>query len=362
MTLEEAREQFLAARKNGIGGSDCHHLFNLEPYGCRRQLYYDKTDTPSDYLRVETEPMERGTAMEAVIAEKYMRDNPGVSLRSGPMARHPEHQWATVNVDRWVYGLDRFGESSSATMAEIKCPGREAYYRVVRNGLPEAYILQAQHGMLVTGAQACLFIVFNADLWRWVDFTVDRDEQIIKRIEAQGEGFWRQVELREPPPRLDSKSPQCRRCAWRTTCQGEAMLLNIEESSRKEGEEIPVDVKLADLCSQWAEVDEMKRDAEALLDALKAQISAAMGTRTAVDAPGFRVYHRPQETNRINTDKVNAAAKAVERELTGLLASATNGTLTLDGLTAVCDQIAAALKKENLTAKSVSRPLRIYAR
>ena len=44
------RAQFLQDRKQGVGGSDIASLFNIG-WGCKRRLFYDKTNTPEDFPR-----------------------------------------------------------------------------------------------------------------------------------------------------------------------------------------------------------------------------------------------------------------------------------------------------------------------
>ena len=50
----------LEARREYIGGSDAHHILGLEPYGCERYLWYDKTRQAPDYDTFNEDLLKRG--------------------------------------------------------------------------------------------------------------------------------------------------------------------------------------------------------------------------------------------------------------------------------------------------------------
>ena len=281
----QKRSAFLAERNTGIGGSDIASLFNIGPWGCKRRLFYQKTQTPPDYPQIETNDMRRGTVLENVAAKEWERQNPGFCLETDWLARHPQYEWAIVHVDRWVIGPDGVRD----TIAEIKCPSRAAFAHIRRNGLPDGYILQAQHGMFVTGAKKkCLFIVFCADTWEIESFTVERDGDLVRGIREAGELFWNAVQSRIAPDRLESDSPQCQNCAWRKSCQGEALLKGADLVTG----EIPFRPELVQLLDEYVELKQITEEADSLLEGCKDRIRDAMGADDVAEAPGFRLYHR----------------------------------------------------------------------
>jgi putative phage-type endonuclease len=321
------REQFLADRLTGIGGSDIHHLFNLPPYGCARRLSYEKQSIAPDYPVDETGPMRRGKLLEPIIADEYAEAT-GRTVETRPQLRHPDYPWAVVHIDRIVDGN---------RVLEIKSVGREMFYTVKREGLIDAYVLQVQHGMFVTRMDHGAFAVHEPGSWKLLHWDVERDDALIAEIVEVGSQFWTDLQAGAMPERLEPRSPQCQSCPYRTTCQGEHLLESMPQST----DEIPMVYDLAALVNDYAEIRALAAETEELKDAAKDALADEMGDRQAIDVPGFRVYFRPQATMRLNEAKVKDLVAAYNK-----LGTASTVRLTI----------------EDLKTASISRPLRIYAR
>lgn len=343
------RAAFLAERLTGIGGSDIHHLFSLEPYGCALKLWREKRGDPPDYPVVESGPMRRGNKMEPLIADEYAEAT-GRRLEARPLARHPEHRWAIVHVDRVIHCDCR----PDPGVLEVKSVGREMFSRVKRDGMPDAYILQAQHGMWVTGCQWGAFAVHCADNWQLLHWDVERDDDMIGMIQSAGEGMWRSVLAGDAPERLDPGDKRCQRCEYRTSCQGRAML----DLCKDDGSEVQVDPRLEEVVSEYLEAHGIVEEAEALLAGVREKLEAAIGDRTAVECRGGRVYWRPQTSMRMDAkelaksyDRLVAAYKAAGAELIRVSIShqIEVAVPTFDPPTA-----------DKFKKASVSRPLRVF--
>lgn len=282
------RAAFLAERQTGIGGSDVHHLFSLEPYGCARRLWYEKSGIKADYPFDGNKATERGARLEDFIADMYSHET-GRALVKWPMDRHPQHHWAIVHIDR------RFADDDKE-IAEIKCPARESFMRMKREGPPLAYVLQAQWGMWIAGAARCTFIVFWPDGFEMEVFTTHRDLDLTEKCMSAGEQFWRLVESGTPPERLAPKDKRCAKCPWRTTCQGERLLAEIPKMEAPD-----VDEALMPVLREYVDAKAIVDDAEALVGEVRERLEAAIGTREAVEVPGLRAYFRPQISRRLDT-------------------------------------------------------------
>ncbi len=181
VTATVDREQFLAERRTGIGGSDVAAMFSIG-YGCRLALWRDKRNQTPDFPDETTGPMELGKILEPYFADKYAEIT-GRSITAPGVARHPDQPELLVHVDRLIYDAARGSEPG---VLEIKSVGRGAFYRYKREGIPEDYILQLQHGMLVTGLRWGAFaigcrdfgVTRESDLLRW---DVERDGESVSR-------------------------------------------------------------------------------------------------------------------------------------------------------------------------------------
>lgn len=313
------RAAFFAERSTGIGGSDIHHLFSLPPYGCALKLWREKSGQPPDYPRDESGPMRRGNALEPIIADEYARTT-GRRVETRGVIRDPDHPELLVHVDRVVqYG------SMPPGVLEIKSVGRDMLAKLKREGMPDAYILQLQHGMLCTGYTWGSFAVHCADNWQLIWWDVARDEDIIADIRREGQEFWRRVQAGDPPEALPAGDKRCQRCEYRTSCHGQALLALCAG----DGGDVEQDPAIAGVVAEYVEARDIAEEADALVSAARERLEAALGDRTAVDTPGARVYWRPQTSMRWDT-------KALERAHPELVAK--------------------------FKRPSVSRPLRVYPR
>lgn len=288
MTAERA--EFLAERATGIGGSDVAAVFNIG-YGCRLRLWREKRGETPDFPSEETGPMALGKLLEPYFADHYARIT-GRTVLSAGMARHHEHPEMLVHVDRMVNDADR-----GAGVLEIKSMGRGAYFNTKRKGLPEDYILQLNHGMLVTGATWGSFAIGCRDfgvsrpedlLW----WDVDRDPEICAQILAEVPVFWAQVENGPAPDALEPDDRRCQSCQFRTSCQGNALAPSGISGADSE---YVVDDSLTALALEYEERRLLRKQADELVDETSAEIKAKLDGRSRVLAGGskiqFNKYH-----------------------------------------------------------------------
>ena len=197
-----ARATFLRERRKGIGGSDVAAIFGLDPYRTPEELWLEKTgqlipvDEPSG-------DKERGIRLEPIAAEMYM-ERTGTSLyRVKTPLKHPDHPWMIGNIDRLILPPGRLeGAATKNRIAEIKCPSLGMFAKIKREGLPYRWTLQAQHYLAISGLDEVVWIIFCADRWEMIDFTVERDELLIERIIEKEREFWMFVETMSPPPNV----------------------------------------------------------------------------------------------------------------------------------------------------------------
>lgn len=277
------RSTWLQERRQGIGGSDIASVFNVG-YGCRRALWYDKRDTPQDFPWDGNTLTRLGTHLEPFFADLYAEQT-GRKLTKPVSKAHPDHPEIRVNADRLILILAETLEDTG--VLEIKSVGRAVFYRVKREGLPEDYILQLQHAMLVHGATWGAFAVGNRDTGELLHWDVERNEDICNQILEEAPKFWALVENGPAPDALDPDDRRCQSCPWRRTCQGEALI------QRDDGE-MPQAEELRPLLTEYDERKSLYAQAEELYDDVKEQMRTVLGDRQAVMVGERKVYFRPQ--------------------------------------------------------------------
>jgi predicted phage-related endonuclease len=281
-----ARSNFLAERRTMIGGSDAAAAMNIG-YGCRRRLVMDKRGVIPDYEDEETAAMERGREMEALIADKYARATNRV-VRVVGTQRHNYYEFLGVHMDRRVEEVSGQGGLVRPGYLEIKCVGRESFHRIKRDGIPEDYILQVQHGLMVTGWQWGSYAVFWPDGWQLLWWDVERDDVLIRNLMDAEIRTWAMVQSGEMPERLAPGDRRCAKCCYRKSCQGSALLALIDDAPG----EFEDDPSLEQLAKEYADAQRIEAEARELKESLGAQLKSALGDRQAVRANGTRITYR----------------------------------------------------------------------
>lgn len=276
------REQWLAERRMGVGGSDCASMFNVG-YGCRRRLFYDKRDTPKDYEREQTKAMELGNVLEPWFAEQYaLATGREVDVIEESVV-HPSVPEMRVNVDRAVLDNGR----DKAGVLEIKSVGRAVFYKIKREGLPEDYILQLQHGIECLKTTWGSFAIGSRDSGDLLWWDVEKDSDICNLIVSEVPRFWALVENGPAPEALDPEDKRCQRCEWRRTCHGPSFV-------QVDTGDIESDESLRPLLSEYDERASLYAQAEELLEETKEQLKTTLGERQAVLVGHRKIYYRPQ--------------------------------------------------------------------
>jgi len=293
---------FLSERASGIGGSDIHHVFSLEPYGCSRRLWYEKRGAQADNPSEDTGAMRRGRKLESLIAEEYAEKS-GREVAEVGIRRHRDHPQLMVHVDRLV----RDGGRTDGGVLECKTANRQVFWRMKREGLLVAYILQVQHAMLVTETLWGSFALLWPDGWQLLWWDENRDEELCTKIRDEALKFWALVENGPAPEAFPPEDERCHHCPYSYGCQGEVM----EKLLRVQGEGTEVDATLAPLVSEFLETRELRDQAKEMHEGVVEQLKAAMGDRLLVQVPGAgKVHFKPLmewDTEHLEIDRPDIA-------------------------------------------------------
>jgi putative phage-type endonuclease len=213
------REQWLAERKTGIGGSDAAAVLGVSPYRTPFELWVEKTSEAAE-PELTSPPILRGRYLEPIAAQVYVEQT-GREVRRQPMRRHAEHAFMIGNVDRQILAV---GDVASTAVLEVKCPGLRVFAGVKARGLPEHMVVQLMHYLAVYGYSWGSFALFNAENWQLVHFDLEADERLIGTMVEREQEFWTQyVEPRVPPPQEALPAPEI------PHVEGELTLVDREE-------------------------------------------------------------------------------------------------------------------------------------
>ncbi|AOK09874.1 YqaJ viral recombinase family protein [Burkholderia vietnamiensis] len=201
-TQDLNRDDWLAVRRTGIGGSDAAAAVGLNPYMSALELWLDKTGRADGLPRPgpddTTSPTYWGTLLEPIVAASYTKQTGNRVRRVNAVLRHPTVPFMLANIDREIVGVP------DVQILECKTAG-EFGARLWREGIPEYVQIQVQHQLAITGKAAAHVAVLLCGQALEVH-RIDRDDALIGRLIELEARFWRFVETDTPPPADGSES------------------------------------------------------------------------------------------------------------------------------------------------------------
>lgn len=260
-------------RRNSCGGSDMGDLFSIEPFGCERRLWYTKRGVKPDFdPGWDTNPnVLRGNALEPIIkAEFEKKYNLKVTVPVQKQSKKYPFLIATVD---GIYTKD-----GKKYVWESKAPTADNFRRHQRLGLPDAYILQIQTYLCVYDElDAGTFCLFNADMWKMIDFEIKRDKELIAMIIEKAGTFWKYVTEGPIVERLEQGDKRCKACIYRLECWGS---LWFDDGLEEGVDDDYIEVEEPDYIEAYREHEEAKamvKEAEEIKESARQKLIDVIG-------------------------------------------------------------------------------------
>ncbi|MGF6637038.1 YqaJ viral recombinase family protein [Paraburkholderia sp. MM6662-R1] len=296
-TLNLDREDWLAVRKTGIGGSDAAAAVGLNPYKSMLELWLEKTGRDADLEKPDpnntTHPVFWGTLLEPIVAAAYTQQTGNRVRKVNAVLRHPTLHFMLANLDREVTGAD-------VQILECKTAGINGV-KLWRDDVPEYVQLQVQHQLAVTGKQAAHVAVLvcgqQLDVHR-----IERDDELIAKLIELEARFWQYVESDTPPPADGTDSAdRALRCLFPRDAGSTVDFRDDRNLS----------ATFADLVTVRAEIETR----EALESKLKQSIQQAMGDASrAIFETGEVSFKRSKDSSGIDLKKLLADHPDVQQQ------------------------------------------------
>lgn len=187
VNLVQGSSEWLAWRRDGVGGSDVAALLGLSPFenATREHLLREKLVGEQ---RETTFAMRRGSRLEPVVRSLFEKR---VAGQFPPVCIEDEHQpWARASLD----GLAANGRE----ILEIKCPAWDTHDWWLAGIVPDYYLAQIQWQLLVSGASVCHAVSFNngqrfAAADHLAHVIVEADGEWQAKLLDAAESFWSEV-------------------------------------------------------------------------------------------------------------------------------------------------------------------------
>jgi putative phage-type endonuclease len=260
-----SRNEWLEARRNGIGGSDAAAVMGLNPYRSPIDVYLDKTGaTPIDN-DTQTEAAYWGTVLEEPIAKRFAELHPELRVqRNNHILTSEDYPFMFANLDREIHS-----DNGGIKGLEIKTVGNKSARLWEDDSVPVSYVCQVQHYMKVTGwTEFTIAALIGGQTY--IERTITRDETIIAQLVKAETDFWHHVETNQPPEWDGSES------AWKA--------LKSMYPTAIEGSSVDLSPELALTANNLKHADAEVKSAKDYLksmernrDVYKQQLAAAMG-------------------------------------------------------------------------------------
>lgn len=191
MTVEEMKDRaaWLKVRNTGIGGSDASVVVGMNKWKSPFQLWMEKTGQKEPDDLSDNEAVYWGTVLESAVANRFSEVTGKKVCKRGLM-QSEEYPWMLASIDRDVIGENAGLECKTGDIRT------KAYWE--DEDIPDAYYIQCQHYMAVTGAERWYIAALlggNRFVWK----TVERNEDDIKAIVEAEKDFWGMVQTNTMP-------------------------------------------------------------------------------------------------------------------------------------------------------------------
>lgn len=284
-----SREEWLAWRRTGIGGSDAAAVIGLNPFRSRIEVYADKMGMMPE--KEDTESMRLGRDLEDYVAQRFCEATGKKVRRNNFMWCHDEHRRMIADVDREIIGEN----------AGLECKTTQAWGgKVIMKGeIPLTYYVQCMHYMAVMGYDRVYLavLIFGKGFF---NFTIERDEDEIAALVAAEAAFWRDhVEAGiSPDPDGSQSAEQAVDAIWGNRAQEDELLMFDFSDDMRE------------LCELAAAEKEIKRQK----DAVKQRLQAALGEHMVGSSDRYVITWRPQERSSIDSRRLYRERPDIYRE------------------------------------------------
>lgn len=289
LPADAPREQWLAQRRHGLGGSDASTVAGVNPWSSLYELWLDKTGRLEDQRA--TARMEAGTRLEPVL-RPWFTDKTGIPVRRAGLMASKTRPWQLVSVD---------GLTEDGGLYESKTTNWRLAEEWADDQIADHAEVQVQHGLAVTG-RSHAWVVCLVDGWDFQIRRVERDEELIKTLTGMEARFWAEHVLADVEPPITADALSAVKTRWSSVA--------TEYAVADPADIVPLHARLLDAKAAV-------KAAERTRDELEAQMREHLADAEALVAGG-KVYATCKEvtTHRIDTGALKEQLPDVAEEFT----------------------------------------------
>lgn len=278
------RQEWLAARTQGIGGSDAAAIAGLNPWVSPVQVWLEKTGQIESPDLSDNESVYWGTVLEDVVAREFRTRTGMWTQRRNAILVHPEHSYMLGNVDRLTRPERGSGEWG---VLEVKTTSEYAKCQWDDDEVPSRYLIQLQHYLAVTGySYGYLAVLIGGNKYK--HYHVLRDDELIQHLIEIETRFWHDHVLAGVPP------------AWDGTQASTDLLSRLYPQGRPEETALPAEA--ADLIAQYEAAVEAEKEWAQRKSEASNRLKSLLGEHELGTIGERRVTWKTITTNRLDTN------------------------------------------------------------
>lgn len=208
-TILHSREEWLANRRKGIGGSDAACIVGLNPWKSNVELWEELTDRKKKDDISDKEAVKYGTNAEQYLRELFKLDfsEYAVGYDEYNSFYNDKYPWAKASLDGWLFDGKRYGILEIKTTNILQSMQKEKWH----DRIPDNYFCQILHYMAVTEYE---FVVLKAQLKTTLQdgnvylqtkhYKIERSdvEADIEYLMQEEQKFWEEYVLKDKRPPL----------------------------------------------------------------------------------------------------------------------------------------------------------------
>jgi len=187
--LEQGSPEWLAWRKTVITATDASIIMGNNPWDTPYQAWQRKLGLAQE--KVSNDAMERGKRLEPEARAKFVA-HWGIEMIP-KVVESTEFEFLGASLD----GISETGNM----LLEIKCGGSKLHDMAKNQEIPQYYLDQMQHQLLVTGAERCYYYSYDGS--DGICIEVIPDPGFKESFIPKAREFWRCVAMEEAPPLVD---------------------------------------------------------------------------------------------------------------------------------------------------------------
>ncbi|TDQ35245.1 YqaJ viral recombinase family protein [Aureibacillus halotolerans] len=280
-TADMDRKEWLEQRKKGIGGSDASAVAGFNKYRSPIQVYLEKIGEAPD-MDEPSEAAYWGNVMEDVVAREFATRT-GMKVRKrNAILVHPEHTWMLANVDRLIVGKNE----------GLECKTASAFLSAQWDGeeIPDAYLLQCQHYMAVTGYDAWWIAVLVGGN-KFVHKRIERDQELIDNLIEIERAFWEDHVLAAIPPEMDGS-------------EASTVLLSAMHPMSEPDSKISLPAESSTLAEALLQVKSELKDLTERKNEYENKLKAQMGSNEKGEAGTYTIRWKSYTQNRVDSKRL----------------------------------------------------------